>query len=360
MKKNTLLKQRNWFKFFMAGMLLVVLLVNSQLCFAAGETYKVVVEKGYLALRNAKGYDYNNEIGELYTGDIVEVSNKNDDTYWWVYSSKYDTYGFVNKNYLVKIENASSNTREKSTSSGDIDYGNMRVYTSSNGNEFYGYIGENGIEGYGMAYYTDGDYHEGFFRNGKRNGLGVYNFADGDMLIGFDSNNVTEGVGAYIYEDQSVFVGFYEDGKRHGDGILFDTAGETLTIGKWEEGTLSIRYEYDSWSDNAGNISMGMTKNGELNGMGVITEGEDIYIGQFIDGEEEGFGVAVYEDKEWEIGYFDKGRQAGGFVYIDEKGEKMIGCYGDGEYIGNVAVYDKNGEMLVADENLKLIGSIQR
>ena len=67
---------------------------------APSETYTVKVNSGYLALRNAKGYDYNNEIGKLYTGDTVTVSDKSDSTYWWVYSSKLDKSGYVNKNYL--------------------------------------------------------------------------------------------------------------------------------------------------------------------------------------------------------------------------------------------------------------------
>ena len=66
-----------------------------------GETYTVKVATGYLALRTAKAYDYKNEIGKLYTGDTVNVQDKSDATYWWVYSPKYSKSGYVNKNYLV-------------------------------------------------------------------------------------------------------------------------------------------------------------------------------------------------------------------------------------------------------------------
>lgn len=92
-----------------------MLMMISQLCWASGDTYKVVVETGYLALRNAKGYDYNNEIGELYTGEFVDVVDRSDDTYWWVYSSKYDEYGYVNRNYLVKTETSAENSNDSST-----------------------------------------------------------------------------------------------------------------------------------------------------------------------------------------------------------------------------------------------------
>ena len=64
-------------------------------------TYKVSVAKGYLALRTAKAYDYRNEIGELYTGDVVQVLNQDSGDYWYVYSPKLNKSGYVNKNYLI-------------------------------------------------------------------------------------------------------------------------------------------------------------------------------------------------------------------------------------------------------------------
>ena len=67
----------------------------------AGSNYKVSVSKGYLALRTAKAYDDKNEIGELYSGDTVQVQDTSDSTYWYVYSPKLNKSGYVNRNYLV-------------------------------------------------------------------------------------------------------------------------------------------------------------------------------------------------------------------------------------------------------------------
>ncbi len=67
----------------------------------AGDTYKVSVATGYLALRTAMAYDYRNEIGELYTGDTVKVLDKTSSEYWYVYSPKLDKSGYVNCKYLV-------------------------------------------------------------------------------------------------------------------------------------------------------------------------------------------------------------------------------------------------------------------
>lgn len=64
------------------------------------ETRTVSVSKGYLALRTAPAYDDSNEIGELYTGDVVELTGSYSGNYAYVYSYKYDTYGYVNCNYI--------------------------------------------------------------------------------------------------------------------------------------------------------------------------------------------------------------------------------------------------------------------
>ena len=88
-----------WATAFTVVFIFAVLLMGKN-CQASPNTYTVSVAKGYLALRTAKAYDSSNEIGELYSGDVVEVSDYSDCTYWYVYSPKHNMYGYVNKNYL--------------------------------------------------------------------------------------------------------------------------------------------------------------------------------------------------------------------------------------------------------------------
>ena len=70
--------------------------------YLANSSYEctVSVQSGYLALRNAKAYDDANEIGQLNTGDTVQVQDSSGSTYWYVYSSRLGKSGYVNKNYL--------------------------------------------------------------------------------------------------------------------------------------------------------------------------------------------------------------------------------------------------------------------
>ena len=73
---------------------------SSQDIKASCNTYEVSVAKGYLALRSAKAYDSSNEIGQLYSGDIVQLIDSSDTQYWYIYSPKLSNYGYVNKDYL--------------------------------------------------------------------------------------------------------------------------------------------------------------------------------------------------------------------------------------------------------------------
>ena len=103
---------------------------------AAGETYTVSVSKGYLALRTAQAYDSSNEIGQLYSGDTVQVYDYSGSTYWYVYSPKYGKYGYVNKNYLYYSSGGGSSsgggTYTVSVSKGYLALRTAMAYDSSN------------------------------------------------------------------------------------------------------------------------------------------------------------------------------------------------------------------------------------
>lgn len=73
---------------------------TAKACDSLGRYY-VCVDRGYLALRNDKSNNSSNEIGQLYNGESVDIYDASDSTYWRVYSSKYDMFGYVNRNYLV-------------------------------------------------------------------------------------------------------------------------------------------------------------------------------------------------------------------------------------------------------------------
>ena len=106
--------------------------VNKNYLVGTSNTWTVSVSKGYLALRTAKAYDSRNEIGELYTGDTVQVTDTSDPTYWYVYSPKHGKSGYVNRNYLVGATVASGQTRTVSVSKGYLALRTAKAYDASN------------------------------------------------------------------------------------------------------------------------------------------------------------------------------------------------------------------------------------
>lgn len=76
-------------------------LMTARAAHAADSTYMVSVSEGYLALRTEKAFDASNEIGKLYSGDIVETFDCSDSNYWYVYVPSMDRFGYVNCDYLI-------------------------------------------------------------------------------------------------------------------------------------------------------------------------------------------------------------------------------------------------------------------
>ena len=104
---------------------------------AMAENYTVSVATGYLALRSARAYDSANEIGELYSGDQVVVTDKSDSTYWYVYAPSLKKYGYVNRNYLVGGGGSSGGTTGGTpmtvqVASGYLALRTAKAYDSSN------------------------------------------------------------------------------------------------------------------------------------------------------------------------------------------------------------------------------------
>ena len=136
---------------------------------AAGTTFQVNVKSGYLALRSEKAFDKSNEIGQLNTGDLVEVTNRKDSTYWYVYSPKLDKCGYVDNRYIynsglwtVKVEKGYLALRNKpayndSNEIGQLNTGDtVQVKDTSDSNYWYvysplldktGYVDKNYITG---------------------------------------------------------------------------------------------------------------------------------------------------------------------------------------------------------------------
>ena len=108
-------------------------MVNQDYLIGGTTTYAtrtVSVATGYLALRTQKAYDSSNEIGQLYSGDTVQLLDTSDSQYWYVYAPKYDMNGYVNKDYL--IGGTAYTTKTVSVATGYLALRNAKAYDSSN------------------------------------------------------------------------------------------------------------------------------------------------------------------------------------------------------------------------------------
>ncbi len=82
--------------------------------------WTVKVDEGYLALRSEKAFDSANELGKLYTGDVVLLLKEDGPKYWLVYSQDLLLTGYVNCEYLENGDNANSNSYYSDNSVGGI------------------------------------------------------------------------------------------------------------------------------------------------------------------------------------------------------------------------------------------------
>ena len=73
---------------------------QSMNAYSRGTWKTVYVSSSYLALREAPFYNSSIEIGQLYTGDVVQIEGEASGSYIYVYSPKYGTSGWVNAGFL--------------------------------------------------------------------------------------------------------------------------------------------------------------------------------------------------------------------------------------------------------------------
>ncbi|KAL1139426.1 hypothetical protein AAG570_006410 [Ranatra chinensis] len=87
----------------------------------------------------------------------------------------------------------------------------------------------------GCALYPNGDYYEGEYRNGLRNGSGKYVFKNGARYIGHYHKGMKQGVGTFIYPDGTIYEGEWKADLKHGYGAYY-YANDDVYEGQWRNG----------------------------------------------------------------------------------------------------------------------------
>ena len=88
-------------------------------------------------------------------------------------------------------------------------------------------------EGYGKFVLENGDYYEGEFKNGKRNGTGIFYTKNGQILYAGDyTNDFPEGYGKF-FGNKFLYEGEFKKGKKNGKGKLFLSDGTIIYSGNF-------------------------------------------------------------------------------------------------------------------------------
>ena len=137
--------------------------------------------------------------------------------------------------------------------------------------------------GYHTETYANGERYEGYFVNGKRQGVGRMEYANGD-----------------------VYEGAYEMGKRHGQGIMTYAAGSRYE-GNWEN---SIKSGQGRFVQVNGEVYEGNFEGGTFDGFGSYTfSNGNIYMGEWKAGKRDGKGVLIHPDGSKEAQIWEGGKK---------------------------------------------------
>ncbi|KAL7576422.1 hypothetical protein ACA910_018226 [Epithemia clementina (nom. ined.)] len=143
--------------------------------------------------------------------------------------------------------------------------------------------------GVGRLVYADGKrIHEGFWRNGSKEGHGrCLFFPQGDFHEGEYQNNLRNGPGRYQWKDGRLFMGHYKDDMRHGKGIFAYPSGDRYE-GMFFKGQ---RSGYGKFIFSGGHYE-GEWKAGKYHGRGRLVWGPGTeYEGEFSQGTFHGSGT---------------------------------------------------------------------
>ncbi|EDV23121.1 uncharacterized protein TRIADDRAFT_58077 [Trichoplax adhaerens] len=180
--------------------------------------------------------------------------------------------------------------------------------------EYYDGERQKGLfHGYGTAYFIGGNIYQGEFHEGEMHGSGRYVWYDGVIYEGDFNRNEITGAGKYTWTDGSQYEGEVYAGLRHGKGSYRSSSCPSSYIGQWILG--------------------------KRQGWGVMyydVDGLSYYDGQWQDNNRHGFGVRRYRsgnvyEGEWEDGL----RNGKGTMRWLDQNETYSGIWKDGVQHGH-------------------------
>ncbi len=126
----------------------------------------------------------------------------------------------------------------------------------------------NCVNGKGTKEFSNGGIYTGQFVNGKRHGQGSQKWPNGDSYNGAWANGKTNGMGTYTWANGDSYTGMTRDGKAYGQGTKKFANGDSYT-GAWADDRYN-GYRVERLNDNQ-DVYEGQFKDGERHGRGKLT-----------------------------------------------------------------------------------------
>ena len=258
----------------------------------------------------------------------------------------------INNEENIKIKNILLNNKQKyeeiiknSINSELLKNSLNEIKMFFNSNDFYlGLLSQkDNLPEKGITFSIDGNYYEGTFFNGKKDGKGTIIYKNGAKYEGEIKNNLHNGVGKLTQLDGEIFIGEWKDGKINGNGVRYHSNGDVYS-GHYLN---SIRDGTGKYIFANGDSYEGRWKNGKANGKGIYKfKNGNIYEGNFENNNFSGQGCFKKKQGDTYIGEFKNGVLNGEGTVINKNNEKYVGMFKNGKKHGNGVLYDKNGEII--------------
>ncbi len=161
-------------------------------------------------------------------------------------------------------------------------------------------------------------------------GLGTYVWDSGDEYTGQWVDGGRTGLGVYDWKDGSYYYGYFKDGKLEGKGVyLGNDDAKTTLIGYFHDGTLSEKNNFIETGCILGNCNYGVGA--------YLWDSDDIYMGEWSNGNRTGYGRYDWKDGSFYTGYFKDGKLDGRGYYQGTDDKKMDGYFENNNFVSSAS-----------------------
>lgn len=302
------------------------------------------------------------ELDNIYKGNNLKLSNRNKNNMFFSKNKYLETknkeFNFlfderINNEQNLNIKNILLNNKSKYLeiikNSVNCSLFNdllceVQILLLQNGDFYIGILSpENNLPQKGILLSIEGNYYEGMFLDGKKDGKGLILYKNGAKYEGEIKNNLHNGFGKLTQLDGEIFIGQWKNGKINGKGVRYHSNGDVYS-GDYVN---SIRDGIGKYVFFNGDSYEGQWKNGKANGKGFFKfKNGNVYEGYFENNSFCGQGCFKKKTGEIYIGEFKNGLLNGEGTEINQDKEKFVGIFINGKKSGNGILYDKNGNII--------------